>query len=410
MKKYLWIFICLINMNVFAQSAWTHYSTLTSPLPENSVRCITIDALGRKWIGTDYGLSVFDDVSWTNYFTTNSGLPDNVVRAIAFDSFQNAWIGTFNGGLAKFDGTTWTVYDILNSGLPDNSVKSLAFDSTGALWIGTLNGLAKFDGTSWLLFNQSNSLLMSDNIAAIHPSSNNRVFIGTVNGGLAIVDNDTIKDIYTIANGSGIPDNTQLGFDEDSVGNVWIATPANGIVVFRNVGGWFWYYMGNSFLQSNSLSGIKFNADESAIWLSTLDSGIIKRTGVTYQSFTTVNSPMPDNTVQCITLDSNNVVWIGTASQGVVKFDETLTGLNLFDIATGNIIVYPNPFKDFVEIKSHIEIVGLEIFGAAGRKYFAGRPISSNFKLSTVDFEKGIYFVKLFLKDGNFEVKKLAKN
>ena len=108
MKKQLLFLILFFCSNTFAQTAWTNYTTLNSPLPENSIRCISIDAQGRKWIGTDYGLAIFDDVNWTIYLTANSGLPDNAVRAVAFDSLQNAWIGTFNGGLAKFDGTSWT--------------------------------------------------------------------------------------------------------------------------------------------------------------------------------------------------------------------------------------------------------------------------------------------------------------
>ena len=330
------------------------------------------------------------------------------MRAVAFDSLQNAWIGTFNGGVAKFDGTNWTVYDISNSMLPDNFVKTLAFDSLGSLWIGTGYGLAKFDGTNWLVFNQSNSLLQSDNIGAIHPSSNNRVFVGTINGGLAIVDNDTIKDVYTIANGSGIPDNSQVGFDEDSSGNVWMATPANAIVVYRIVGGWFWYYQGNSLIPTNSLSSLLFNHDESALWLGTLDSGIVKRTGVVYQSYTTVNSPMPDNHVQCIALDSNNVLWIGTASQGVVRFEESLLGINSLSPSNG-LQAYPNPANNSLTIKSTAVFSYYKICDVQGKDLFAA---TTNAKETTADvssFTSGIYLLKLFFADGSVGVQRFAK-
>ncbi len=393
---------------VFAQQAWTHYSTANSPLPENSIRCIAIDALGKKWIGTDYGLSVFDDVTWTNYFTTNSGLPDNVVRAVAFDSLQNAWIGTFNGGLAKFDGTNWTVYDIVNSPLPDNSVRSLAFDSAGALWIGTLAGLAKFDGTNWITFTSSNSILTYDNIAAVLPVINNRVFVGTVNGGLAVVDNDTIKDVYTIANGSGIPDNTQVGFDDDSSGNVWMATPANGIVVRRIVGGWFWFYMGNSFLQSNGLSAIKFTNDESSLWVGTLDSGMIKKTGAAYATYNMVNTPMPDNNVQCFNIDSNNILWIGTATQGVVRFDESLTGTFNYE-SRQYTLAYPNPTTDFINVKSSIRFSGFELCNAMGKVVYKTNKSLFELKIPVSHFSSGFYFLKIMFDDGSLQSIKFIK-
>ena len=393
----------------FAQNAWTHYSVSNSPLPENSIRCIAIDRLGHKWIGTDYGLSVYDDTTWINYFTSNSGLPDNGVRAIAFDSLQNAWIGTFNGGLAKFDGANWTVYNISNSLLPDNFVRALDFDSAGALWIATLGGLAKFDGTNWITYTSANTILTYDNIAAVHSVRNNRVFAGTVNGGLAVVDNDTIKDVFTIANGSGIPDNTQVGFDEDSLGNVWIATPSNGIVVRRIVGGWFWYYLGNSFIPTNSLTAVKFNSDESSLWMSTLDSGMVKKTGVNYQSFTTVNSPMPDNSVQCFTLDSNDVIWIGTASQGVVRFDESITGINYINPLSSQIIIYPNPSKNTLYVKSNKNILRYCIYNNEGMALRNAASVSNELSLDVSEIVTGIYLMQLFLADGDIAIKKFVK-
>ncbi len=407
MKNLFTPLLILVSSFSFSQGVWNFYSISNSPLPENSVRCISIDSQGRKWIGTDYGVAVFDDITWTVYLPFVSGLPSPSVRAIVFDSLDNAWLGTLGGGISKFDGTTWTVYDNSNSPLQDNSVRTLDIDSAGALWVGNQDGLAKFDGANWGIYSSANSII-HNTIASVHSTSNQRVFAGSINGGLFVLNQDTIKSNFTIANGSGIPDNTQLAFDEDSLGNVWFATPANGIVAWKNIGGWFWYYMGNSLLPSNSLSDLQFSNDESSLWLATVDSGIIKKTGSVYKSFTTVNSLMPDNNIQCLTIDNNGVLWIGTATQGVVKFQETTSTDDLNSQL--NLSIYPNPVKDKLIIKSSNLIKCYELTDVTGKVIVSDKSNSYSLNICMSNLSKGIYFLKTTdYKQGNV-VKKIFKN
>jgi ligand-binding sensor domain-containing protein len=73
MKHCLFNFsLLLYGLNASSQ-AFINYHRFNSPLPDNSVRTIAIDAQGRKWFGTDYGLAVFNDTTWTVYTTLNSG-------------------------------------------------------------------------------------------------------------------------------------------------------------------------------------------------------------------------------------------------------------------------------------------------------------------------------------------------
>jgi len=114
------LFCCLVSESLFAQAAFTIYNAGNSPLPDNSVKCITLDSLGRKWVGTSFGLAVYNDTNWTVYQTFNSGLSDNAIECVTFDDSGAAWIGTQNGGLNKFDGTSWTIFNTLNSGKERN--------------------------------------------------------------------------------------------------------------------------------------------------------------------------------------------------------------------------------------------------------------------------------------------------
>lgn len=401
LKKILFVFVFTIGgWRVSSGQAWVNYNTGNSGLTENSIRCIAIDGLGRKWIGTDYGLDVFDGTNWTIYLTTNSGIPDNGIRTIVFDSTGNAWIGTFNSGLVKFDGTTWTTYDINNSPLPDNFVKALAFDLTGALWIGTINGIARYDGTTWQTYTTVNTILTVANISDIQVMPNNDKIFGTINGGLIVFKNDTVNAVLTIANGSGIPDNTQLDFALDSMNNLWFASAADGLVAYRGPLGWFWYYQGNSQIPTNDLTSVKFSADESVLWIGTVDSGLVKKTGIFFSSFTAQNSGLPDNYIQCMIVDSNDVVWIGTASSGVVRFDESqLSSAYIYEQSGMN--SYPNPCTDYIVLKGFEsgKRNSVSVYDREGRKLLSENIYSDSFRLDTKKFVPGIYMVT-FVSEG----------
>lgn len=393
------------------QAAWINYSTANSPLPENSVRCIAIDSADRKWIGTDYGLAVFDNTSWTVYLTTNSGIPDNGIRTIVFDSTGAAWIGTFMSGLVKFDGTTWTTYDMNNSPLPDNFVKALAFDSTGALWIGTINGIARFDGSTWQTFTINNTILTVANIADIQVMPNNDKIFATINGGLVIFKGDTVNDVLTIASGSGIPDNTQLDFALDSLNNLWFASAADGLVAYRGPLGWFWYYPGNSQIATSSLTAVKFSPDESILWIGSVDSGLIKKSGIFFSSYTTQNSGMVDDYIQCMMVDDSGVVWMGTASHGVVRFDETLLNEISFAVAADGLTAFPNPFRNTISISGFEagKKNSLMIIDAQGRELLSSAIYTTGYIADTQKLLPGIYFLKIIFENGRTVCKKIIR-
>ncbi len=382
-----------------AQNGWTIYNSTNSPLPENSVRCITIDQNGLKWIGTEFGLASFDDINWTVYQTTNSGLPDNSIRSLAVDQQNNLWIGTFSGGLVKFDGSTWTVYNTGNSDLPDDFVRCLVVDTLNNKWIGTIGGLAYFDDVNWVLYNTSNSILGSNNIGSIYvDKEDNSVAIGTINGGLTLID-DTAWTPYTLWN-SNLPDNTILGLDEDSSGVLWLATPAAGLSA--HIGGFSFltFNTASSTIASNSLTSISIAADET-IWVSSNDSGIIKRDGSTFEVYNTLNSPLPDNFVHTINADEPGIIWIGTLQGGLIRFDESLY-LPVKEItATFPVQLFPVPAKEILFIKANDQTINqVYIYDTYGKIIRTKIVNSNNTSLDTSDLPSGTYIAKIIGANG----------
>jgi ligand-binding sensor domain-containing protein len=83
---------------------WFMYSTQTSPMPENTVRAIAVDATGRKIIGLELsGLAMLNaQGNWSTFNSNNSDLPDDEVLALLVDEAGDLWVGTRFAGVARY--------------------------------------------------------------------------------------------------------------------------------------------------------------------------------------------------------------------------------------------------------------------------------------------------------------------
>ncbi|MEJ5049913.1 peptide-N-glycosidase F-related protein [Chryseobacterium culicis] len=80
--------------------------------------------------------------------------------------------------------------------------------------------------------------------------------------------------------------------------------------------------------------------------------------------------------------------------------------LNVKDIRTVDVNIYPNPTSDFVNIKSKVEVNSISIFNAEGRK------LAETYKENRIDlssYSTGIYFLSIVLKDGTTFKHKIIK-
>lgn len=102
-------------------------------------------------------------------------------------------------------------------------------------------------------------------------------------------------------------------------------------------------------------------------------------------------------------------VFVGTSGLGVIKFTIDLTTLKVIDtdlLGKNSTVIYPNPTSDFINIESKEEIKSVEIYSLTGQKVLTG----SSDKTNVSHLNKGIYLVKVQLKNGKTETHKLVKN
>jgi ligand-binding sensor domain-containing protein len=382
------LFICNIP---FSFSQFTVYDMSNSPLPDNSVYALAIDAYGNKWIGTDNGLAVFDNSNWTIYTTSNSGLPNNSVRAIAFDTAGVAWIGTYFGGLAKFDGSNWTVYTTSNSGLPSDFARCVDVDSSNNVWVGTDFGFAKFDGSTWTLWNTTNSTFVSDNIAAIRINRALDIkYIGTVNGGYAEMDASNNITHYYISN-SNLIDNTTLAIALDSNGYQWLAFPADGSMAHITANVFQWYHTGNSNIPSNTVYDVFVDALQNK-YMATL-AGLTRFNGTAWVTWDTANSNIPDNFTRRVVKEPNGTVWVGTVN-GLARMADGV-GMDEPNMP-GGFSVYPNPSSGNISIVLAVSPrdLPLRVLDVCGRAVFTA-VITKAFSEIYLPLPPGVYFAEI---------------
>ncbi|SFZ94441.1 Por secretion system C-terminal sorting domain-containing protein [Chryseobacterium limigenitum] len=80
--------------------------------------------------------------------------------------------------------------------------------------------------------------------------------------------------------------------------------------------------------------------------------------------------------------------------------------LNVNDIKTTDVSIYPNPTSDFVNIKSPIDVISLTLFSIDGRK------LVEKYKENKIDissYNTGIYILNIVLKDGTSFKHKIIK-
>ncbi|MCK9219906.1 MAG: T9SS type A sorting domain-containing protein, partial [Bacteroidales bacterium] len=79
-------------------------------------------------------------------------------------------------------------------------------------------------------------------------------------------------------------------------------------------------------------------------------------------------------------------------------------GIN--DLTKGQIMIYPNPASEFVNVKSDYTINKIDVMNFVGQTVYSNSNVSAKTaKINVVTFTPGVYFVKISTTDGNRTVK-----
>lgn len=327
-------------------------------LAQSQVLALFQDSKRNLWIGTNGGgLNIYNGHEFKS-LTKEDGLIDNYVFSFAEDTAGNIWIGT-NSGISVYDGTGTTNYTI-DEGLPCNRVFTLICDSGGTVWIGTEKGVAYFQNGAIKIIEDE---LIQD--AVVYTSYIDRaglIWFGTINKGVIRYNPKTNKT-KLFDSKSGLAHNVVFTIVQDSLDNIFIGT-LKGLSIYQDdmvhriksqntfrtslltKKGQLWFAKQNGILipfsydadnlgllNADSLPSILFlkkfmtmieDAEEN-IWIGTDSEGLIKFPNNGFYNYSVINN-LQANDVYAICQDSEGKYWIGTSKKGLSCMRTTIVG------------------------------------------------------------------------------------
>lgn len=310
------------------------------------------------------------------HLRTNNGLSNSSVNAITVDGNGFLWFAT-NDGLNKYDGHSFTIYRNLpndSTSLSSNRINALVTDKNGRVWIGTSAGLNLYDHQKNRFFrfqhDESNKHSLQNNAITylFYDSLHNYLWISADPEGLCKLDlskhdlNNIQFSRYSPETIEGITsfiiDNQDRLFFFGRENKIFLYSPESDSfqtypllketdenlqhkskVAIKDINNHWWILCnGKAYIFEDASTperfGIKFNRvvdiwsealitdNENNIWCGIESLNIIDpHTFRVKYSF----SPSQDafsisnSEIKCMYLDTHDILWIGTANNGINK-------------------------------------------------------------------------------------------
>src|SRR5690554_236338 len=265
-------------------------------------RNVFIDHKGHKWVNSRDGILLIKSTD-TLQITEGSGLPSNDINVIFEDSEQNIWMGTNGKGLIRFTGDVFTYYSE-KSGFPSDLIIDIEIDAKNNTWISTIDqGVFKID-----TLNQITKIDYISSVVWQILSIDNLVLFAS-NFGLFTYDYKQFNSFYSEEN--QLPSDRIRGIHNLNDTTLLIST-TEGTVLFNTIQQQIHstknkYQSIKNARDFEILDGILYAAAPNGIYT-------VKDDKVTHKFF--------DLGVNCIELDFNGKLWIGTENGLFIKNKE----------------------------------------------------------------------------------------
>lgn len=343
----------------FRTNKYTHLRSSSHDLyslSDNAVYALCKDKEGGVWIGSYFGGINYYPRPYTYFekyypIDNEEGMHGRRVREFCMDSNGILWIGTEDGGLNRFDPRTKEFHFFApSSGFTNIHGLCMVGDK---LWVGTFSkGLHIVDIHTGKVLktymkNNASGSLIDNSVFVIRRTAAGEIYLGTMFGLLHYNPHTDDFDQIAELNGCFVYD-----IKEDSYGNLWLATYANGAFCYDiNRRKWKNYLhdeQNEHSLPYNKVSSV-FEDSHRQIWLTTQGGGFCRfnRENECFVSYDS-RKGLPNDVVYQMVEDEDGLIWL-TTNAGLVCFDPGIETMKVFTTANGLLcdqFNYRSSFKD----------------------------------------------------------------
>ncbi|MEQ9287445.1 MAG: two-component regulator propeller domain-containing protein [Cyclobacteriaceae bacterium] len=296
------------NSGLYRQNAGGRVAKVEG-IPEVTINHINSDAGGNIWIATDgqglYRMAA-DGISHFNY---QSGLLSNVINHIEIDANNHVYLSTIDGVNVWRNGKIDQV-DVFK-GLDVNQVK---IDDYGTIWVAAESGLARWNQSNQIyeLFTEEMGL-PGRQVSGLTFDKEGSLWVSTKKAGLVRFK---VGRIYTISTHDGLTSD-KINIVAKKNDTFFIGTDNGEINLLQN--GAFSELVCDQEFQDAGIRDFLFDTDGNS-WVVNYN-GILKESGSSKKLYS-YNNGLPANEVRRIFQDSQQRIWVGTRTGGLVHFRE----------------------------------------------------------------------------------------
>lgn len=372
--------------------SWSVWKEPLGPL-NNPVQQLFIDSKNRKWFyghaGYRDGISYYDNGEWHHFYEDETG--EASLRAVAEDDYGTIWFSNSTTRLSQYERGQWILHvaEPISTIIPVNNL----------IWVGGSNGVCNFDGYTWtyiptdiisaaynsavdssnnIWFGNGKNLVMYDGVSwtKYRVSVGSEFLVADGNDGVWV--GGVISDDHILRFSDGVwVDHTEfygapmglrfLQLDNDNV--IWAGT--NDTI--WSYDGLEWVRHGEFFTPSDDGYRIRLMAvgpDNTKYFVYNVNSSVVRYDGKEWKSLDCQGL----GGIQCIDVDHDGTVWVGT-NEGVASYrDNTSTIIEDIDNEPVTLAIegnYPNPFNPETTIAFSLPEAGrvtFDVYNIAGQK------------------------------------------